>query len=252
MAKQLFKQLIASLVVGMALVCTGPVGQAAPGDCMWGCCARPACGKVCKLVCEEKKLTVVGYGSECKDICVPGPGQGSCKHCCVKCCGDGTCCDGACSPCDPCCPACQPEAAKLEFCWRDWVTCGCARPRSIRVLTKYQAERKICWYHWEVVDACACDDSESTTENVVPGYPSAYKPAPAEAQIGDVIELSNEEQTQLASWAPATDATDAAVVRADAIEATRAETTGEATEEAQSLSMWQRMTKTLRLAGKSE
>src|SRR5215211_4736760 len=30
---------------------------------------RPACGKVCKLVCETKKLTAICYGSESKDIC---------------------------------------------------------------------------------------------------------------------------------------------------------------------------------------
>ena len=43
--------------------------------------SRSACGKVCKLVCETKKFTAIGYGSECKDICIPEPSRKGCKHC---------------------------------------------------------------------------------------------------------------------------------------------------------------------------
>ena len=158
--------------------------------------SRPTCGKVCKLVCDTKKLTSIGFGSECKSICIPEPSRAGCKHCAV-CYGksDGKPCDG--------CPNCPP---KCEFCWRDWFACGCAQPRTVRVLTKYQAEKKICWYHWEVVDAACCDcvnpnDPTSPAEkNTVKHAGRAiYKAAPDDAQLGETIQVSEEEWVKLAA-----------------------------------------------------
>src|SRR3954447_7157104 len=85
---------------------------------------RPACGKVCKLVCETKKITAIGYGNECKSICLPPPSQPGCKHC-ACCCGEVKCEPGQC---------CQPAAPKFEFCWRNWFACGCGCPRTVKVL----------------------------------------------------------------------------------------------------------------------
>src|SRR6478672_8798151 len=150
---------------------------------------RPACGKVCKLVCETKKLTAIGYGSECKDICLPEPSRAGCKHCAVC---YGKCANEACGDCPSCAPKC-------EFCWRDWFACGCAQPRTIHVLTKYQAEKKICWYHWEVVDAACCNcvsqDVSSATEKNGADHAGRviYKSAPADAQLGEVLPVSDEE-----------------------------------------------------------
>ncbi len=158
---------------------------------------RPACGKVCKLVCETKKITAIGYGSECKDICLPPPSRQGCKHCAVAC--------GECQ-CDPC-ACCQSTAPKCEFCWRDWFACGCSCPRSVKVLTKYQAEKKICWYHWEVVDAASCDCTaqenpaagdtgivQSATSGVI------YKAAPEDANVGDSLPVSPAEWEKLATY----------------------------------------------------
>jgi hypothetical protein len=65
----------------------------------------------------------------------------------------------------------------------------------VKVLTKYQAEKEICSYHWEVVDGCNCC------------CPSAcrcvYKPAPPETSVGDVLAVSPDEQAQLASYVSA-------------------------------------------------
>ena len=151
---------------------------------------------MCKLVCETKKLTSIGYGSECKDICIPEPSRAGCKHCAVcygKCAGD------ACGDCQSCPPKC-------EFCWRDWFACGCAQPRTVQVLTKYQAEKKICWYHWEVVDAACCD---CVSQNGPAGAAeknaakhagrTIYKSAPENAQLGDVLPVSEEEWVKLAA-----------------------------------------------------
>jgi hypothetical protein len=158
--------------------------------------SRPACGKVCKLVCDTKKLTAIGYGVECKSMCIPEPSRAGCKHCAV-CYGkdDGKPCDG--------CPNCPP---KCEFCWRDWFACGCAQPRTVRVLTKYQAEKKICWYHWEVVDAGCCDCA-SPSEPASPTEKNAakhagraiYKSAPDGAQLGETLPVSEEEWVKLAA-----------------------------------------------------
>jgi hypothetical protein len=158
---------------------------------------RPACGKVCKLVCETKKITAIGYGSECKDICLPPPSRQGCKHCAVAC--------GECK-CDPC-TCCQSTAPKCEFCWRDWFACGCSCPRSVKVLTKYQAEKKICWYHWEVVDAASCDctslqNSAAGELGIVQSSTSRdyYKAAPEDSKVGDLLAVLPEEWVKLAAY----------------------------------------------------
>jgi hypothetical protein len=159
-------------------------------------CSRPACGKVCKLICDTKKLTAIGYGSECKDICLPSPSRSGCKHCAVC---YGKCAEDACGNCQTCQPKC-------EFCWRDWFACGCAQPRTVRVLTKYQAEKKICWYHWEVVEAACCDcTNPSGTAGVsekdasMHGGRTIYKSAPENVQLGEVLPVSDEEWVKLAA-----------------------------------------------------
>jgi hypothetical protein len=164
------------------------------------CCldmSRPACGKVCKLVCEQKKLAAVGYGSKCKAICLPEPSCPGYKHCAV-------CCPNPNADDKPgnCCPNCRP---KFEFSWRDWFACGCAKPRTIHVLTKYQAEKKIPWYHWDVVDAPCCEGAEPIEKEATPEKKSVkqagrtiYKPAPADAQVGDTLALTDQECVSLA------------------------------------------------------
>jgi hypothetical protein len=160
--------------------------------------SRPACDKVCKLVCETKKLTAICYGNESKEICLPGPSRAGCKHC-ETCCGD--------CQCDPS-ASCQESAPKCEFCWRDWFACGCATPRSVKVLTKYQAEKKICWYHWEVVDASCCDCVSRTGDAAPPAdlgiarsdkTHAFYKPAPENATLGDVLPVTEDEWDKLAA-----------------------------------------------------
>jgi hypothetical protein len=129
------------------------------------------------LVCDTTTLIAVGYGCECQEICVPGPSRPGCKHCETRC-----CCDNEIKGCRP----------KIEFCWYDWLACGCAQPRTIRVLTKYQAEKEVPSYHWEVVDGCDCCCQGQCH--------CVYKAAPPEARVGDVLELSEDEQVQVASY----------------------------------------------------
>jgi hypothetical protein len=178
------------LLVGCAVLHSTAIAQNCPLDLY-----RPACGKVCKLVCGTKKLVSIGYGNDCKQICLPCPSKPGCEHCAV-CCG----------PCksDPC-SCCQSAAPKFEFCWRDWFACGCSKPRSVKVLTKYQMEKTICWYHWEVVDAGCCDcvsQLGQTGEECIIESPATqiiFKMAPSEAAVGEVLSVSDEESSRLAT-----------------------------------------------------
>jgi hypothetical protein len=119
---------------------------------------------------------------------------------------DGDVCCGACCKKDCCC---EGAPAKLEFCWRDWFARGCAKPRTIKLLTKYQAEKEICWYHWEVIDACAEAEAEAEETAAATGvvgllqHPLVYKAAPADAQPGEVLPILEDERATLAAYLPA-------------------------------------------------
>jgi hypothetical protein len=76
----------------------------------------------------------------------------------------------------------------------------------VRVLTKYQAEKKICWYHWEVVDAACCDcvspsGPAGTTDKHAMNHAGRmiYKSAPEGAELGAVLSVSEEEWVKLAA-----------------------------------------------------
>jgi hypothetical protein len=166
---------------GILAACASLVGQSNAEHAVDGCMIRPACGKVCRLVCETNKLQAVGYGYKCESICIPGVSRHGCKHC------DMTCCAG--DDIEGCPP-------KIEFCWYDWFACGCAKPRTVKVLTKYQAEREVNSYHWEVVDAECCDCVSKSAKPAGDG--AIFKPAPADAQLGDVFAVTDAEWAELA------------------------------------------------------
>jgi hypothetical protein len=191
------RSIILSLGIAMASVSLTSTSQA--GEMMYGCATRPECGKICKLVCETKKLQAVGYGYKCESICIPSHSRPGCKNC------DMTCCAG--DKIEGCPP-------KIEFCWYDWFACGCAQPRTVKVLTKYQAEREVDSYHWEVVDASCCD---CVTQDGRPAEANAiYKPAPAEAQLGDVLAVSEADWAELAPILRPTEVPAASVAASEA------------------------------------
>ena len=79
----------------------------------------------------------------------------------------------------------------------------------MKILTKYQAEKKICWFHWEVVDAtcCECAGDEGGASGGIGiaeehGSRLFFKPAPENAQIGDVLPVSDEDLVKLAAVLP--------------------------------------------------
>jgi hypothetical protein len=56
---------------------------AAAGDCCQHCGCRDNCCKVCRVICETKKVPKPIYDCECEDFCVPGPS--SCEVCYDEC-----------------------------------------------------------------------------------------------------------------------------------------------------------------------
>lgn len=184
------------IALGLAALSMISAGRSAAGDLMFGCRSRPACGKVCKLVCDTETLVSTCYGCECDTISIPGPSRAGCKHCATTCCGCG---NAGCCRCGK--GDCSGHPPKCEFCWRDWFARGCAKPRTVKVLTKYVAEKEICSYHWEVVDACSCTcPVDGCGDACPPNCQCVYKPAPPGAKLGDVLAVTPQERTQLASF----------------------------------------------------
>jgi hypothetical protein len=114
-------------------------GALAAGDC---CCAHCGCAcsgqKVCRLVCEEKKVDVICWGCKCEDFCVPGPSKPGCRHCeCV--CGDCS------APCD----CTVPHAKSKAFVWTDWVP-GCASIFTKKKLMQKIVTKTVPSYKWVV------------------------------------------------------------------------------------------------------
>jgi len=192
-----------ALMLGTILFFVQNRSLSVAGELIYGCCSRPACGKVCKLICDTTTLSAACYACECEDICVPGPSRPGCKHR-AACCQASTTADGenAGDCCGEGCASCREQGPQCEFCWRDWIACGCARPRTVKVLTKYAAEKEIRWYHWEVVDACESDCPQSSAhapraQGASPVCQCVYKPAPGDAKVGDSLPLSDEERSQV-------------------------------------------------------
>jgi len=128
------------------------------GDC---CCAHCGCAckgqKVCRLVCEEKKVDVICWGCKCEDFCVPGHSKPGCRHCECVCgeCGD---------PCD----CSKPHAKSKAFVWTDWVP-GCASIFTKTKLMQKTITKTVPSYKWVVEDLCPECEANCPCAAVAPG-----------------------------------------------------------------------------------
>ena len=124
---------LVGLALLMALVAS-PAVALAGGGCT-----------VCRLVKKEKKVTVVCYGTKCKDICLP-----SCGSKCLnvdgvkagKC--SGVCCNKG--------GVCKVKYATGEP--------GCAKLKTVKKLVKYEVTKTVPSWSWEIVKAdagCGCE-----------------------------------------------------------------------------------------------
>lgn len=112
-----------------------------------GCCSQCGCqcecSKICRLVCEEKKVEVICWGCQCDDFCVPGPSCPGCQHC-----------DEACIPT----PGDQQKknlcAGPQRFLWTEWGPSESAKVYTKKKLMKKVEIRKVPAYKWVVQDLC--------------------------------------------------------------------------------------------------
>jgi len=157
------------LPLGSAVLCAAYcasllAGAGEPCCCQCGC---GACQKVCRLVREEKTVSITCWGSKCEDFCLGGPSHINCKHVDEVCtiCDDPTKCDNVSS---------KPK----KFVWYDWCP-SWAKQHTKTKLMKKVVTKKVPSYKWVVEDLCTECQSRLTPiqtaeGDVVPPPPLPY------------------------------------------------------------------------------
>lgn len=106
-------------------------------------CGCAPCQKVCRLVCEEKKVPVTCWGCKAEDFCVPGPSRTSGQH--TEC---------VCGECDPNAPCVKPK----KFVWTEWIPGGCPKVYTKHKLMRKTITKTVPSYKWVVEYLCpACE-----------------------------------------------------------------------------------------------
>ena len=169
---------IGSISLGLVFaIVLGIVQRAtAEGGCCAHCGCQARCHKVCRLVCEEKKVTVTCWGCKCEDFCIPGHSKPCCQHCEEVCTEDAADCDAPCTH------------AKT-FVWTEWIP-GCAKLHTKKKLMKKTVTKKVPSYKWVVEDLC-CDcqarcDAAAVQSPTVPGLVPTSPIAAAVSDEGPV------------------------------------------------------------------
>ena len=160
-----------------------------------GCANECSGGKICKLVCEEKTISVDCYKCEEEQFCIPDPSCKGCKHCELACDGaNGKCSSDGCA--ESCCNSCQESAPKSSkwFVWFNW------KPTTAQIATKKKlykktVKKKVPSYKWVVVDTCECGACATNFQGTDTGY---VKKAPLGLEPGHSIEASKSELQRLA------------------------------------------------------
>lgn len=130
-------------------VVAGGTSLAVAGKLCCSHCGRDSgCRKVCRLVCEDRKITKVCWGRQCEDFCVPGPTWCGKKHCemvCTECA----------NPNDPKAVTTGPS----PLVWRDWIPGRCACVHTRARLMKKTVTKTVPSYKWQVEYLCAgCEE----------------------------------------------------------------------------------------------
>jgi hypothetical protein len=125
--------------------------HAAGDDCPCvHCGCSVGCQKVCRLVCEEKKVDVVCWGCLCEDFCVPKHSKPGCLHS-----------KPVCTDCKVCLEDCTKSfhAEPKRFLWTDWCP-SCAKIFTRKKLMKKIETVTVPSYKWKV--ECLCPRCEAT------------------------------------------------------------------------------------------
>ena len=135
---------------------TNTIGQvhAQEGACCH-CQGSDGCQKVCRLVCETKKVTVVCWGLQKEDFCVPCRSTFCMRH--EECvCGDDT---------DPKAPCTQPK----KFPRNEWIPASNAKIYTKNKLMKRTITKTIPSFKWVVEDLCDNCEAQVPVVQVPPG-----------------------------------------------------------------------------------
>lgn len=111
--------------------------------CCLHCGRDDGCRKVCRLVCEPRKITTVCWGRQCEDFCIPGPTCPGCKKC-----------ESVCAECyDPRDPK-GVQTRPKPLVWREWIPGSCAQVHTKAKLMKKTVTKSVPSYQWVVEDLC--------------------------------------------------------------------------------------------------
>jgi hypothetical protein len=154
---------IPALVLAIFACALSGLARAGEGCCDHCGCQSP-CQRICRLVCEPKKVDLVCYGCECEEFCIPGPSMRGCKHCEI-----------VCDSCADCAAANGPSQQAKKFVWFDWMP-GCATIHTRKKLVKKTVTKTVPSYKWVVEDVCRrceshCADGEPPAGVPVPPPP---------------------------------------------------------------------------------
>ena len=168
-----------SILAAITLVFTAPCVATAGDCCCSHCGCNSQCHKVCRLVCEEKKVDVICWGSKCEYFCLPRCSTPGCQHC-----------EEVCGPCGEDCDCTKPHGSPKRFVWTDWIP-GCAKVHKRTKLMQKIVTKKVPSYKWVVEDLCPTCEAGCQTAAVEPG--ATIPPLPVgDAKVigGEILQTS--------------------------------------------------------------
>ncbi len=160
MRQGIFHYAVLAIVVSLCFAARGFAGDCCCAHC--GC--NQSCQKVCRLVCEEKKVEVIYWGCLCEDFCLPKHNKPGCEHC-----------EMVCADCDEPCVEGAPYVMPKRFVWTEWIP-GCATMHSRKKLYKKADSVTVKSFKWVVEDLCShceanCGAAVVGPEDTVPAPP---------------------------------------------------------------------------------
>lgn len=130
------------------------------------CSCSCSCQKVCRLVCEEKKITTTVWGVKCEEFCAPGPsdpGQEQCET--IR---------ASQKPGDPCS---LPKVLR----WTHWTPGHCGSVYTKQKLMKKTVTKMVPSYQWVVDDLCPACQTRCVQQMIPAG--TEFPPAPSLAGV---------------------------------------------------------------------
>lgn len=167
------KLLWAGAVAAGLLVLVATRGDGGQPRCD-GCGQHGDCQKVCRLVCEEKKVEIVCWGQKREEFCLPGHSKRSCKHV-----------EQVCDDCEESSDPDEPHSPPKKFVWYDWIG-GCAEKTCVKhKLMKKTVTRKVPTFKW-VVEAL-CHDCQQAAQQAKGPPEGVQLPPPPVVQARRII-----------------------------------------------------------------